>query len=121
MAKRFNKRGKGGGNRPHMSIAFSYKKGDEYVKGPSFGLWRNEDGDVPAARGSVKEEYLAELAEFLSKADKRGRTVSAALFENSGKAKKSRDEDDDDDEDTDDEEDEPRKKGKRDEDDEDDD
>lgn len=98
----FKKRS-GGGNRPKYSIAVSVavRKG-KYVKGPSFGLWTADSG--PTARGSVKEDYLQELIDFLSKAAKRDQSVSFALFEND--KKKSRKDEDDDDEDEEDEKDE---------------
>ena len=86
---------RGGHKRPQYSISTSVavRKG-KYLKGPSFGLWINDDNDVPMARGSVKENYLSELAAFLRKAESKDLSVSFALFKN--KDKKRRDEDDDD-------------------------
>ena len=106
MAK-FNKR-------PQYSISSSVaiRKG-KYKQGPSFGLWIN-DGKGPMARGSVKENYLEELAAFLSKAAKNDLSVSFSLFKNKKKVE-------DDDEEEDDEEDEEEKDEEEDEEKEDDD
>jgi len=80
---------RGGHSRPQFSISTSVfiRKG-KYAKGPSFGLWTADSG--PVARGSVKEEYLDDLIEFLRKAQKNEMGVSFALFKN-----KSKGEDDD--------------------------
>jgi hypothetical protein len=97
---------RGGSKRPQFSISTSvFVRKGKYIKGPSFGLW---DADSPVvARGSVKEDYLAELAEFLQKAVDKDLSVSFALFKN----KKQRDEEE---EEEDDEKEERRgKRGKR--------
>lgn len=91
---------KGGHQRPQYSISTSvFVRKGKYLKGPSFGLWLAESG--PMARGSVKEDYLQELVEFLEKAQSKDQSVSFALFKN--KPKKDRDEDDDDDDEDEDE------------------
>jgi len=85
MAKGFK------GKRPEYNIAPSiFVRKGKYISGPSFGLWTNDKGG-PMARGSVKDDYLQELAEFLLKAAKREQSVSFALFKN----KKRVEEDDD--------------------------
>lgn len=85
---------KGGSQRPQLSISTSiFVRKGKYIKGPSFGLWSADNG--PMARGTVKDDYLQELADFLQKAAKRDMGVSFALFENKDK-KRSRDDDDDD-------------------------
>lgn len=87
--------------RPQYSVSTSiFVRKGKYIKGPSFGLWDADSG--PMARGSVKDNYLTELREFLAKAEKREQSVSFSLFKN--KAKKKVDEDDDDDDDDDEEE-----------------
>lgn len=94
---------RGGHSRPQYSISTSiFVRKGKYIKGPSFGLWDADSG--PMARGSVKDSYLEELQDFLSKAAKREQSVSFALFKN--KPTKKKDEDDDDDDDDNEEEDE---------------
>ena len=94
MAKKFK-----GGKRPNFSLSFSarIKKG-KYKQGPYVGLW-DADGKV-IARGSVKEKYLTDLVEFLTKAEEKEFAVGVSLFKNS----KKRDEEDDDENEDDDEE-----------------
>ncbi len=83
-------RGRGGHSRPKYSISTSVKIRDgKYAKGPSFGLWDADSG--PMARGSVKDEYLEDLVEFLEKAAKKEVPVAFALFKNKDKG---RDDDD---------------------------
>jgi hypothetical protein len=83
---------RGGSKRPQFSISTSvFVRKGKYIKGPSFGLW---DADSPVmARGSVKEDYLEELAEVLTKAADKGVSVSFSLFKN----KKQRDEEEEED------------------------
>jgi hypothetical protein len=85
-------RDRGGSKRPQYSVSTSvFVRKGKYIKGPSFGLW---DADSPVmARGSVKEDYLEELAEFLTKAADKGVSVSFSLFKN----KKQRDEEEEED------------------------
>ena len=94
MAKKFK-----GGKRPNFSLSFSarIKKG-KYKQGPYVGLW-DADGKV-MARGSVKENYLSDLVEFLTQSEKKDYAVGVSLFKNG----KKRDEDDDDDDDDEEEE-----------------
>ena len=107
-----------GNPKPQYSIGTSVaiRKG-KYVKGPSFGLWINDKSDFPMARGSVKENYLTELIEFLQKCEKRDLSASFALFKN--KKEKHSDDDGDSewsskkDKDSDDDFDMPKKKSKR--------
>lgn len=68
-------------NRPQYGVVFTAKHGEKYIKGPSVGLWRN-DNDGPMARGAVKGEYLVKLAKFLAQVVKNGDTLSVALFKN---------------------------------------
>ena len=101
-----------GSSKPQYSISTSiFVRKGKYIKGPSFGLWNAETG--PMARGSVKEDYLIELASFLKKAHNNEQSVSFALFKN--KLKKDADEEEDEDEkDEDDEEEEkPSKKSSK--------
>jgi len=90
-----------GSTKPTMSISTSiFVRKGKYIKGPSFGLWPAETG--PVARGTVKDDYLIELAQFLKKAHGNDQSVSFALFKN--KPKKDADEDEDEDEDEEEEE-----------------
>ena len=84
-------------NKPEYSISTSVaiRKG-KYIKGPSFGLWIVDNG--PVARGSVKEDYLAELTDFLKKAAAKDLSVQFALFRNDEKKKKYAKEDEEEDE-----------------------
>lgn len=76
------KRKQGGGHKPpDLSVALSVKQGNGYIKGPSFGLWSNEEGG-PAFRGSLKGEYLAQVLEFLTNAYDADIPVGLAVFEN---------------------------------------
>jgi hypothetical protein len=76
----FQKRN-GGAKQPAISVCFSVKQGNGYVKGPSFGLWVNDQGG-PAFRGVLKEERLAQVLEFLSNAYDADLPVSLAAFDN---------------------------------------
>ena len=90
---------KGGSKRPTQFIAVTatVRKG-KYVKGPAIGLWEGDGGKGPIARGSIKDDYLAQLIRFLRKHS--GDSVSFAVFESNQKfKKKSRDEDDEDEDD----------------------
>lgn len=80
MAFQRRKQG-GGGSKPALSVALSAKQGQGYIKGPSFGLWANEEGG-PAYRGTLKDEYMAQVLEFLSNAYEAGIPVSLAVFDN---------------------------------------
>lgn len=104
---------RGGHKRPQYSVSTSVaiRKG-KYLKGPSFGLWLN-DSDVPMARGSVKENYLSELVEFLTKAERKDLSVSFALFKNKDKKRRDKDDDDDEEEEEEEEEDEDKKSAKK--------
>ncbi len=89
------------GKRPDfgfLGVSVMVRKG-KYVKGPTIGLYSNDNG--PIARGSVKEDYLDSLREFLNKAAKHDQSVSFALFKNK---KRQDDDDEDEDEEEDDEE-----------------
>lgn len=98
------RRNGGGHKHPNLRVSFSVRVGEgKYKKGPSFGLWENEEGGSVKAKGSVKGEYAQALCEFLDHYGDRG--VSVALFDNeednggySKKKRRFRDEDDDDDE-----------------------
>ena len=85
---------------PKMGVYFSHKKGKKYINGPSFGLW-DSDSDKVMARGTLKDERLDDLIEYLKKRQKREESVNVALLKN--KKRKDRDEDEDDDSDSDDE------------------
>src|SRR5919109_828744 len=78
----FQRKQGGGGNRPALSVQLSVKQGKGYVKGPSFGFWPNENGG-PAFRGSLKEDKLAEVLEFIGNAHEAGLPVIMAMFDNS--------------------------------------
>jgi len=82
----FKKR-QGDGNRPALSVALSVKQGKGYIKGPSFRFWPNEGGG-PAFRGTLKDEYLEEVLEFMANAAEANLPVSLALFDNSEQAPK---------------------------------
>ena len=73
----------GGGNKPALSVQLSVKQGKGYIKGPSFGFWPNENGG-PAFRGTIKDDKLAELLEFVGNAHEAGLPVIAAMFDNQG-------------------------------------
>jgi hypothetical protein len=72
---------KGAGKKPELSVALSVKQGNGYVKGPSFGLWTNEEGG-PAYRGSLKGDYLNQVVEFLANAAEADLSVGLAVFDN---------------------------------------
>jgi hypothetical protein len=79
----FQKRRSGGGSKPAMSVQLSCKVGDgQYEKGPSFGLFINEEGG-PAFRSTLKGDYLTQTLEFLSNAYDAGLPVNLAVFDNS--------------------------------------
>lgn len=113
MAKKFNK----GGKRPNYSLSFSarIKKG-KYKQGPYVGLW-DADGKV-MARGSVKENYLSDLVEFLTQSAKKDYAVGVSLFKNSKKRDDDGDDDDDDEEEEDEDEEEEEDEDEEDEEDE---
>lgn len=80
------KKGGGGKSKPDLSIALSVQVGEnKYEKGPSFGLWLNDKGG-PAYRGTLKDEYLAQVLEFLASAQEAGLPVSLAAFSNEERA-----------------------------------
>ena len=79
------RKGNGGHKQPDLSVALSVKQGNGYVKGPSFGLWSNDEGG-PAFRGSLKGEYLAQVLEFLHNAYDADIPVGLAVFKNGDKA-----------------------------------
>ena len=82
----FKRKSSGGGKKPDLSIALSCKVGErKYEKGPAIGTWRNEDGG-PAFRGSLKEDRLAQVLEFLSNAYEADLPVSVAIFTSDGDA-----------------------------------
>lgn len=86
MAFNFKKGGGGGKKKPALSIALSVQVGEKkYEKGPSFGLWTNDKGG-PAYRGTLKDEYLAQVLEFLASAQEAGLPVSLAVFSNDNQA-----------------------------------
>jgi hypothetical protein len=80
--QRRRQQGKQGGNPPTLSVALSVKQGKGYIKGPSFGFWPNEEGG-PAYRGTLKDDYLTQVLEFLSNAAEANLPVSMAVFDNS--------------------------------------
>jgi hypothetical protein len=75
---------KGAGKKPELSVALSVKQGNGYVKGPSFGLWTNEEGG-PAYRGTLKGDYLNQVVEFLANAAEADLSVGLAVFDNEEK------------------------------------
>ena len=77
----FQRKRAGGGNSPALSVQLSVKQGNGYTKGPNFGFWANEQGG-PAFRGTLKEDKLAEVLEFLSNAYDANLPVSMAMFDN---------------------------------------
>lgn len=78
----FQKRKSGGDNPAAFSIALSVKQGKGYIKGPSFSFWPNDQGG-PAFKGTLKEDRLAQVLEFLSNAYEENLPVSMAMFDNS--------------------------------------
>jgi len=75
----------GAGNKPNLSVQLSVKQGKGYIKGPSFGFWTNENGG-PAFRGTLKDDKLAEVLEFIGNAQEAGLPVIMAMFDNSEQA-----------------------------------
>ena|SRR5690242_4354927 len=74
-----------GGNKPALSVQLSVKQGKGYIKGPSFGFWTNDQGG-PAFRGTLKDDKLAEVLEFIGNAQEAGLPVAMAMFDNSEQA-----------------------------------
>jgi hypothetical protein len=78
--KKFNKQASG--KQADLSVQLTVKQGNSYIKGPSFGFWSNDQGG-PAYRGTLKEQRLQDVLEFLSNALEAGLPVSMAMFDNS--------------------------------------
>jgi hypothetical protein len=83
MAFQRRQGGGGGKNAPTLSVKLSVKQGQEYIQGPSFGFWPNDQGG-PAFRGKLSDDRLAEVLDFLSTAYESGLPVSMAMFDNAG-------------------------------------
>jgi len=73
--------GRKGATKPVLSVAMSVKQGNGYIKGPNFGLWDNTEGG-PIYRGTLKDDRLGEVLEFLSNAFEAQLPVGLAVFEN---------------------------------------
>src|SRR5689334_20088344 len=70
-----------GGQQSAFTVKLSAKQGNKWVKGGSFSFWANENGG-PAFKGSLKEERLQSILEFLTFALEEGLTVGMSMFDN---------------------------------------
>src|SRR5690242_21934006 len=69
------------GQQSAFTVKLSAKQGNKWVEGGSFSFWANENGG-PAFKGSLKEERLQSIIEFLTFALEEGLTVGMSMFDN---------------------------------------
>jgi len=71
----------GGNTDAAFTVKLSAKQGNKWVEGGSFSFWANENGG-PAFKGTLKEERLQNVVEFLMAALEENLTVSMSMFDN---------------------------------------
>jgi hypothetical protein len=84
----FQRKQQGGNTDAAFTVKLSAKQGNKWVEGGSFSFWPNENGG-PAFKGSLKEERLQSIIEFLTCALEEGLTVSMSMFDNTQQGRSS--------------------------------
>jgi len=77
----FQRKQQGDNTDAAFTVRLSAKQGNKWVEGGSFSFWPNENGG-PAFKGTLKEERLQSIIEFLTAALEEGLTVSMSMFDN---------------------------------------